>query len=153
MTNVDTRSAPEWTTWATLDDDGFLCTLGELSQRRKDAEHCIAETLGETEAWPKRLIHVIVKHIGTDQALAFLHEAQEVEQKGGLMLPDGSRRRTPGGVFFRLVRTTGPESVRSLGMWKPLPVQKKKAPTVLPKKVDTSKAAATNKNRQKVKQR
>ncbi|MDP9372922.1 MAG: phosphorylated adapter RNA export RNA-binding domain-containing protein, partial [Chloroflexota bacterium] len=28
-----------------------------------------------------------------------------IEGRGGLMLPDGSRRRTPGGVFFHLVRT------------------------------------------------
>jgi len=30
----------------------------------------------------------------------------ETERNGGLMLPDGSRRRTPGGVFFHLIRTT-----------------------------------------------
>jgi len=30
---------------------------------------------------------------------------QEIEAAGGLMLPDGSRRRIPGSVFFHLVRT------------------------------------------------
>jgi hypothetical protein len=146
MTKVDTcRPAPEWKTWATLDDEGFLCTLGELSGRRKNAEYRIAEALGEKEPWPRRLIHIIVKHTGPDQALTFLHQALEIEQKGGMMLPDGKRRRSVGGIFFHLVKTQGPESIRDLGMWRPAPVQKKKAPAVLPKKV-----VATNKDRQKV---
>jgi len=43
--------------------------------------------------------------LGADQARTFLTQTQEIEAAGGLMLPDGSRRRTPGGVFFHLVRT------------------------------------------------
>jgi hypothetical protein len=46
----------------------------------------------------------IVRTIGDERALAILREALEVEEQGGLMLPDGSRQHTPGGVFFRLVK-------------------------------------------------
>ena len=34
----------------------------------------------------------------------FVAEALAIEAQGGLMLPDGSRRRTLGGVFFHLLR-------------------------------------------------
>jgi hypothetical protein len=46
--------------------------------------------------------------------LPSLKETQEIEAQGSLLLPDGSRRRTSGGVFFYLVRTKGPKPVRFL---------------------------------------
>ncbi len=62
-------------------------------------EQTIAEHLGETEPEPLQLLRKVVKKLGPEQALAFLEETQEIEAQGGLLLPDGSRRRTPGGVF------------------------------------------------------
>ena len=79
-----------------------------------EVEQSIAGHLGETEAEPLQLLHKVVKKLGPEQALAFLKETQEIEAQGGLLLPDGSRRRTPGGVFFYLVRTRGPTPVRLL---------------------------------------
>src|SRR5215469_8363520 len=79
-----------------------------------EVEQTIAECLSETEAEPLKLLHKVVKKLGPEQALAFLKETQEIEAQGGLLLPDGSRRRTPGGVFFYLVRTRGPQQVRGL---------------------------------------
>jgi hypothetical protein len=64
----------------------------------------IAQELGETQPVPVAQIRRIVQRLGPEAALAFLQEAQQIEAQGGLMLPDGSRRRTPGGVFFFLVR-------------------------------------------------
>ena len=64
----------------------------------------IAQELGETQPVPLAQIRRIVQRLGPEAALAFLEEAQQIEAQGGLMLPDGSRRRTPGGVFFFLVR-------------------------------------------------
>ena len=64
----------------------------------------IAEQLGETEEEPRATILRAVTRLGADAALALLGEAQAVEASGGLWLGDGSRRRTPGGVFFHLLR-------------------------------------------------
>ena len=64
----------------------------------------IAQQLGETQPWLLNQIRRIVQRLGPEAALAFVQEAQQIEAQGGLMLPDGSRRRTLGGVFFFLVR-------------------------------------------------
>jgi hypothetical protein len=64
----------------------------------------IAAGLGETERGPLGQVGRVVGRLGAGRARAFLTRTQEIEAAGGLMLPDGSRRRTPGGVFFHLVR-------------------------------------------------
>ncbi len=64
----------------------------------------IAQQLGETQPGPIQQIRRIVQRLGADVALAILQETQQIEAQGGQMLPDGSRRRTPGGVFFTLVK-------------------------------------------------
>ncbi len=65
----------------------------------------IATRFGETEVEPKRLIGRALRNLGEERVRAFVVQALEVEATGGLMLPDGSRRRTPGGVFFHLMRS------------------------------------------------
>jgi hypothetical protein len=64
----------------------------------------IATQLGEKAANTRHLIARIVEHLGIDRVQALLHQTLEIEAQGGLMLPDGSRRRTLGGVFFHLAR-------------------------------------------------
>jgi len=64
----------------------------------------IAIALGETDEHPISLIKRIVKIMGKERALVILAQTQEIEARGGMFLPDGSRKRTPGGVFFKLVR-------------------------------------------------
>jgi PHAX RNA-binding domain len=64
----------------------------------------IAAQLGETEDEPRATILRAVVQLGADAALALLRDAQAVEAGGGMWLGDGSRRRTPGGVFFYLLR-------------------------------------------------
>ncbi len=92
-----------------------------------EVEQTIAAHLGESEAEPLQLLHKVVKKLGLEQALAFLKETQEIEAQGGLLLPDGSRRRTPGGVFFYLVCAKGPTPVRVL-FWQ----QRQKQATITP---------------------
>jgi len=65
----------------------------------------IATALGETERGPLGQVGRVVGRLGADRARAFLARTQEIEAAGGLLLPDGSRRRTPGGTFLFLVRT------------------------------------------------
>lgn len=42
--------------------------------------------------------------IGVDLAYRFCDHALNVEAKGGMMTTSGHRRRTPGGVFFHLIK-------------------------------------------------
>jgi len=64
-----------------------------------------AVVLGETMPPPIRLITRAVDRLGPERARALLGQALTVEAQGGLTLPDG-HRRTPGGVFFYLVRAS-----------------------------------------------
>ncbi len=64
----------------------------------------IARQLGETQPGPIQQIRRIVLRLGPDPAMSLLQETQQIEAQGGMLLPDGSRRRTPGGVFFHLVK-------------------------------------------------
>jgi hypothetical protein len=83
----------------------------------------IAERLGETEAVPRHTITRVLKHLGVDRTLALLEEALDIEANGGMILPDGSRRRTPGGVFFWLIKErlfqAGQKNVVAKIFWKP----------------------------------
>ncbi len=65
----------------------------------------IATALGETARGPLGQVGRVVGRLGADRARAVLTRTQEIEAAGGLLLPDGSRRRTPGGTFLFLVRT------------------------------------------------
>ena len=49
-------------------------------------------------------ISTIIRYCGVEFAQAVLKDTLELEAQGGMMLPDNSRRRTPGGVFFLFVR-------------------------------------------------
>ncbi len=70
----------------------------------EDTVSTIAKALGEVEEQPLSQIAGVVKVLGEPVSLALLEETQRTEQSGGMLLPDGSRRRTPGGVFFFLAR-------------------------------------------------
>ena len=65
----------------------------------------VAAVLDETMPPPIRTITRAVDRLGPARARAVLGQALTVEAQGGLTLPDG-RRRTPGGVFFHLVRAS-----------------------------------------------
>lgn len=62
----------------------------------------IASGLNEFQA--KYLIEYIVSFIGPDKAKSAYSEALLVESKGGMMTSKGDRRKSPGGVFFQLIK-------------------------------------------------
>ncbi len=72
----------------------------------------IAEQLGETDTTPRRQIWRILHTIGPERTQAFVEQTLEIEANGGMILPDSSRKRTLGGVFFRLVRDQVSEDER-----------------------------------------
>jgi PHAX RNA-binding domain len=72
----------------------------------------IADQLNETEKQARRQIIWIIKDMGLEFAQTVLQETLAIEAQGGMMLPDGSRRRTSGGVFFSLVRDRVPAKIR-----------------------------------------
>jgi hypothetical protein len=52
----------------------------------------IARQLDETNPTALTQIELIVQHLGAEAALAFLQETLVIEARGGMMLPDDSRR-------------------------------------------------------------
>ncbi len=65
----------------------------------------IPAQLGETEQEVIRQLRRAVRLLGEERIRGLVTQALEVEAAGGMMVPDGSRRRTVGGVFFHLART------------------------------------------------
>jgi len=70
----------------------------------EDTVSVIAKALGESDEIPLTQIGGVVRALGEEQANKLLAETKEIQDKGGMMLPDGSRKRSPGGVFFFLSR-------------------------------------------------
>ena len=82
---------------------------GDAADRQLAA--AIAAQLGEMLGGPIGQIRRVLQRLGAERAWALLAEALAIEARGGMVLPDGSRRRTAEGIFFHLVReqTTGQE--------------------------------------------
>ncbi len=81
-------------------------------QVSRQAAMRIADALGEQVHGPRAQVGRVVQVLGIERAQAIYEQALEVEAAGGMMLPDGSRRRTPGGVFFKLVRDSVSDAER-----------------------------------------
>src|SRR5215468_2944632 len=63
------------------------------------------DTLAATLQEPKRpLLATVLRVLGQERCAAILTDTLTCEANGGMLTKDGTRRRTPGGVFFQLVR-------------------------------------------------
>ncbi|XP_028829948.1 phosphorylated adapter RNA export protein [Denticeps clupeoides] len=72
-----------------------------------DPEDKVIEEITHRLSEPKMdLISRVVKTIGSKKAIELLYETATIEQNGGLYTVDGSRRRTPGGVYLNLLKNT-----------------------------------------------
>ncbi|XP_069012557.1 phosphorylated adapter RNA export protein [Embiotoca jacksoni] len=54
----------------------------------------------------KELIERVVQIVGKQKAIELLGETATLEESGGVYTLDGSRRRTPGGVYLNLLKNT-----------------------------------------------
>jgi PHAX RNA-binding domain len=61
----------------------------------------LAEILQEPKA---PLLRQVLRTFGPERTVAVLTDTLQCEAQGGMLTKDGSRRRTPGGVFFQLVK-------------------------------------------------
>jgi hypothetical protein len=61
----------------------------------------LAEVLKESN---RPLLTQVLRTLGFDRTVAVLTDTLTCEANGGLVTKDGTRRRTPGGVFFQLVK-------------------------------------------------
>jgi RNA recognition motif-containing protein len=62
----------------------------------------IAEVLGETDPRPRSQIAHIIELKGEEFARQLLTDTLKIQEEGGMDVTDGSRKRTTGGVFFKL---------------------------------------------------
>ncbi len=93
------------------------------------------EKLAEVLQEPNRpLLTQVLRTLGTDRTTAILTDALTCEANGGMLTKDGTRRRTPGGVFFQLVRQQASPHERRRLFPRPVPQhgqEQSKAPTAL----------------------
>ncbi len=108
----------------------------QLTRAEREVARRIAEELDEQGPGQQALIRRVVHELGTDLSLVFLQKAQEIESLGGMQLPDGTRR-TPGGVWFRLVKEQAPQhghpDIYKLFWYKLKPFPKEPPPPTPPK--------------------
>lgn len=90
-----------------IDQDKTKPPKPEREPSKENVAAMIADTLGETEEGPRKRILSIVRAAGRTHAKELLSMTLQTEEHGGILVPDGSRRRTPGGVFFYLAYTIG----------------------------------------------
>lgn len=80
---------------------------GRYDITEEDSPEKVADEIAFRLQEPKKdLIARVVTILGNKKAIELLMETAEVEQNGGLFIMNGSRRRTPGGVFLNLLKNT-----------------------------------------------
>ncbi|MGB0383669.1 MAG: hypothetical protein ACPGWR_02505, partial [Ardenticatenaceae bacterium] len=85
-------------------------TEEEAAERRKKAEarrkrEALVQEITEKLEEPNiTLTRNVVKYMGMEKCQQYLEKAIEMEAEGGDIIKSGDRRRTPGGIFYWLVK-------------------------------------------------
>src|SRR6187200_1528348 len=85
------------------------------TEQSKEADKTLADHIAKTLNEPNVvLVRKVIALLGAERVQTFFEKTLEIEAAGGLTVQDSSRRRTPGGVFFKTVKdgTTGAERRR-----------------------------------------
>ncbi|XP_054911624.1 phosphorylated adapter RNA export protein [Poeciliopsis prolifica] len=78
---------------------------GRYEITEDDPDDKVVEEIAYRLQEPKKeLIERVVQVIGKKKAIELLGETATLEENGGMYTMDGSRRRTPGGVFLNLLK-------------------------------------------------
>ncbi|XP_029351253.1 phosphorylated adapter RNA export protein [Echeneis naucrates] len=78
---------------------------GRYEITEDDPEDKVIDEIAHRLQEPKKeLIERVVKVIGKKKAIELLGETATLEENGGVYTMDGSRRRTPGGVYLNLLK-------------------------------------------------
>ena len=80
---------------------------GRYEITEEDPEEKVADEIAHRLQEPKKdLIERIVDVVGVKKAIELLGETATLEERGGVYTMDGTRRRTPGGVYLNLLKNT-----------------------------------------------
>lgn len=75
-----------------------------IKQEHKYLAKTFAKRLGESAEAPVRQIANLIAHLGEEHVGKKVDEALAIDAGDGMMTLDGSRRRTPGGIFFYIIK-------------------------------------------------
>jgi len=95
-----------------------------LSPLPPEEAQVLAQEVAEKLQEPKvDLLASVICHLGKEATQTILERTLQIEAEGGMPTMDGSRRRTPGGVFFYLAKGVLPSKVRFsiFPQWPPPP--------------------------------
>ncbi|KAM9704778.1 phosphorylated adapter RNA export protein [Menidia menidia] len=80
---------------------------GRFEITEDDPDDKVVEEIAYRLQEPKKdLIERVVRVVGKKKAIELLGETATLEENGGVYTMDGSRRRTPGGVYLNLLKNT-----------------------------------------------
>ncbi len=93
---------------------GVARTLPDLVDRSEAiSDEDLGLELATRLSEPKtRLVIGVVDLVGREIALELFDRTRQIELDGGMMIKNGERRRTPGGVYLQLLRDVAREDSR-----------------------------------------
>jgi len=90
----------------------FIPDISEETWKDASDEELGKELADKLQEEKKDMMVSLIKSMGRNVVLDYFWKTQNVEEKGGLLIMNGSRRRTSGGVLFQLMRVSKDDEVK-----------------------------------------